>query len=151
MIPTANTRPIYTAAPAFGAVVIDQASTNVNTTAPGTIGTNVFLAFSTGTDGSFFQRIRFSYCSTTSAINSVATLLNVYISTVSSGTPTAAQATLWRSFQAAAQTVTTTTPPYELEVPMNFALPSGHHILVGQSIAQAANSNWKAMVFPGNY
>ncbi len=150
-VPTANTSPIYTAAPDLGTVVIDQASTNVNTSAPGTIGTNSFLAFSTGTDGSFLQKIRFTFSSTTSAINSVATILNIYISTVSSGAPTASQVTLLQGVQAAAQTLNTTTPPYIIEVALNFGIPSGRHILVGQTIAQSANSNWNAIVIAGDY
>jgi len=149
--PTANTSPIWSAAPDVGRVVIDQASTNVNTNSAGTIGTNTFLAFSTGTDGSFIQKIRFTFTSTTSAINSVATTLNFYISTVSSGSPTAAQATSLQGVQAAAQTLTATTPPYIIEVPLDIGLPTGYHILVGQTIAQSANSNWNAIVFAGDY
>ncbi len=150
-VPTANITPIWTAASDFGTVAIDQASTNVNTSAPGTIGTNSFLAFSSGTDGSFLQKIRFTFSSTTGAINSVATILNIYISTVSSGAPTAAQASYLQGVQAAAQTLNTTTPPYIIEVPLNFGIPSGRHILVGQTIAQAANSNWNAIVIAGDY
>ena len=149
--PTANTSPIWSAAPDAGKVVIDQASTNINTNTAGTIGTNTFLAFSTGTDGSFIQKIRFVFTSTTGAINSVATILNIYLSTVSSGSPTAAEATLLQGVQAAAQTLNTTTPPYIIEVPLNVGLPTGRHILVGQTVAQSANSNWNAIVFAGDY
>jgi hypothetical protein len=150
-VPTANTAPIWSAAPTTGTVAIGQASTNVNTSAPGAIGTNCFLAFSTGTDGAFIQKVRFTFSSTTSAINSVATKLQIYLSTVSSGSPTAAEATLLIDVQAAAQTLNTTTAPYIIEVPLNVGIQASRHILVAQSIAQSANANWNAMVFAGNY
>jgi hypothetical protein len=151
-VPTANITPIYTAAPNIGRVTIDQASTNVNGNAPGTIGTNVFLLFSAGTDGSFLQRIRFSFSSTTRAINSVATLLNIYVSTVSSGAPTASEATLLRAIAAPAQTgQSVTSAPVIIDEPLNFAIPTGHHILVGQTVAQSADSNWNAILIGGDY
>ncbi len=150
-VPTANTSPIWSAVPDFGGVVIGQASTNVNSDTAGTIGTNTFVAFSTGTDGAYLQRIRFYFASTTSAINSVATCFNVYISSVSTGSPTSSEAILYQTFQAAAQTITTTTPPFPLEFALNFPLPTNRHILVGQTVAQSANSNWKALVIASDY
>jgi hypothetical protein len=150
-VPTANTAPIWSAAPTTGFVAIGQASTNLNTSAPGAIGTNSFLAFSSGTDGAFIQKVRFTFCSTTSAINSAATKLQIYLSTVNTGSPTASQAVVLISVQAAAQTLNTTTAPYIIEVPLNVGIQASRYILVAQSIAQSANSNWNATVFAGNY
>lgn len=150
-IPTANTSPIWTAAPTISSVTIAQASTNVNTNAPGAIGTNSFLAFSTGADGAYIQKVRFTFSSTTSAINSAATILQIFLSSVSSGSPTASEAYILASVQAAAQTLNTTTAPYIIEVPLNVGIQASRHILVAQSIAQSANANWQAHVIAGNY
>ncbi|NBX52014.1 hypothetical protein EBT25_19280, partial [bacterium] len=131
-------------------VQITQTSTNVNSQAPA-IGTNAFVAFTSGTSGSYVQKVRFSFTSTTSAINSVATVLKVYYSTVNTGTPTASQISLIADILAPAQTLTTTTASYPIELPINFAMPANTYLLVGQSVAQSANSAWVATVFGGDY
>lgn len=148
----ANTSPIWTLTPNVGAVDITNTVANVNTIAPGTIGTNCFLAFSAGADGSYLQKIRFSFVSTTSVISSVATTLQVYLSTINTGATSAANTDLIAQVQAAAQTVSAvTTAPYPIEIPLNFAIPTGRYLLVSQSVAQTTNSNWNAIAFGGNY
>jgi len=148
----ANTSPIWTLTPNVSHADILTASTNVNTTAPGTIGTNCFLAFTSGVDGSYIQKFRFSFVSTTSVISSVATTLQVYSSTVNTGTTTTANTDLLAIVQAAAQTVSAvTTAPYQIEIPFNFAIPANRFLLVAQSVAQSANSNWQGLAIGGNY
>ena len=148
----ANTSPIWTLTPNVSHADILTASTNVNTTAPGTVGTNCFLAFTSGIDGSYIQKFRFSFVSTTSVISSVATTLQVYSSTVNTGTTTTANTDLLAIVQAAAQTVSAvTTAPYQIEIPFNFAIPANRFLLVAQSVAQSANSNWQGLAIGGNY
>jgi len=149
---TANTSPIWTLTPNVGFANITTTTANVNTTAPGTIGTNCFLAFTSGADGSYLQKIRFSFVSTTSVISSVATTLQVYSSTINTGATSSANTALIAQVQAAAQTVSAvTTAPYQIEIPLNFAIPTARYILVTQSVAQTTNSNWQALVIGGNY
>lgn len=148
----ANTSPIWTLTPNVGAADITNTVANVNTTAPGTIGTNCFLTFSAGADGSYLQKIRFTFVSTTSVISSVATTLQVYLSTINTGATSAANTDLIAQVQAAAQTVSAvTTAPYPIEIPLNFAIPTGRYLLVSQSVAQTANANWHTVAFGGNY
>ena len=148
----ANTSPIWTLTPNVSHADILTASTNVNTTAPGTVGTNCFLAFTSGVEGSYIQKFRFSFVSTTSVISSVATTLQVYSSTVNTGTTTTANTDLLAIVQAAAQTVSAvTTAPYQIEIPFNFAIPANRFLLVAQSVAQSANSNWQGLAIGGNY
>jgi hypothetical protein len=148
----ANTSPIWTLTPNVGFADITTTTANVNTAAPGTIGTNCFLAFTSGADGSYLQKIRFSFVSTTSVISSVATTLQVYLSTINTGATSAANTDLITQVQAAAQTVSAvTTAPYQIEIPLNFAIPTTRYILVTQSVAQTTNANWQAMVIGGNY
>ena len=148
----ANTSPIWTLTPNVGCADITNTAANVNTTAPGTIGTNCFLAFTSGADGSYLQKIRFSFVSTTSVISSVNTTLQVYLSTINTGATSAANTDLIAQVQAAAQTVSAvTTAPYVIEVPFNFAIPANRYLLVAQSVAQNTNATWQATVIGGNY
>jgi hypothetical protein len=149
---TANTSPIWTHTPNIGTADIATATANVNTTAPGTIGTNCFLLFSSDIDGSYLQKIRFSFISTTGIISSVATTLQVYLSTINTGATSTTNTDLIANVQAAAQTITTTTTaPYQIEIPFNFAIPANRYILISQSVAQNANSNWQGLAIGGNY
>lgn len=148
----ANTSPIWTLTPNVSGADIATTTANVNTTAPGTIGTNCFLAFTSGADGSYLQKIRFSFVSTTGVISSVSTTLQVYLSTNNTGATSAANTELLAIVQAAAQTVSTvTTAPYVIEIPFNYAIPASRYLLVTQSVAQTTNSNWQALVIGGNY
>jgi hypothetical protein len=148
----ANTSPIWTLTPNVSGVDIATTAANVNTTAPGTIGTNCFLAFTSGADGSYLQKVRFSFVSTTSVISSVATTLQVYVSTINTGATSAANTDLIVNVQAASQAIpNTSTAPYVIEIPLNYAIPAARYILVTQSVAQTTNSNWQAMVIGGNY
>lgn len=148
----ANTSPIWTLTPNIGATDITNTVANVNTSAPGTIGTNCFLAFSSGVDGSYLQKVRFNFVSTTGVISSTATTLQVYLSSINTGATSSTNTDLITQVQAAAQTVSAvTTAPYFIEIPLNFAIPASRYILVTQSVAQATNSNWQAVVFGGNY
>jgi hypothetical protein len=148
----ANTSPIWTLIPNVGNVDISTTAANVNTTAPGTIGTNCFLAFTSGVNGSYLQKVRFSFVSTTSVISSVNTTLQVYLSSINTGATSAANTDLLAQVQAAAQTVSAvTTAPYQIEIPINFAIPASRYILVTQSVAQTTNANWQALVIGGDY
>lgn len=148
----ANTSPIWTLTPNVSHADILTTATNVNTTAPGTIGTNCFVAFTSGVNGSYIQKFRFSFVSTTSVISSVSTTLQVYSSTVNTGATTAANTDLLAIVQAAPQTVSAvTTASYAIEVPFNYAIPANRYLLVAQSVAQNTNANWQGLAIGGNY
>jgi hypothetical protein len=148
----ANTSPIWTLTPNVSHADILTTAANVNTAAPGTIGTDCFVAFTSGADGSYLQKIRFSFVSTTGVISSIAATLQVYSSTVNTGATTAANTDLLAMIQTSVQTVSqVTTAPYPIEIPFNFAIPANRYILVAQSVAQNTNANWQALVIGGNY
>ena len=150
---TLNTAPIFTGTPRVSSVQIPQATATVNSqTGGGAIGTNTFIAFTSGASGSYLQKIRFQYTSTTNVINSVLTAFKVYISTVNTGTPTTSQIALIADVQAPAQTIgAVSTSAYPIDVPLNVAIPANNYILVTQTVAQTANSAWVATVFGGDY
>jgi hypothetical protein len=146
-----NTAPIFSGVGKVGITTVAQASTNINSQVP-VIGTNVFVAFTSGSSGSYVQKVRFQYTSTTNAISSVGTVFKIYYSTVNTGTPTVSQIALIGDIQAPAQTVgSTAVSAYPIEVPLNFAMPASTYLLVGQTIAQTAGSGWSVTVYGGDY
>jgi len=150
----ANFNPIYALTPNIGTVKIGTTSalTRSDGSAANAIGTDQFLAFTSGASGSFVQRIRFSPVASAAAVNSVATTLRAYLSTVNTGTPTATNTHLLGEISvpiisAANSTISST----YYEIPLNIAIPATRYILVSQHIAQTTNQQWQAMVFGGDY
>lgn len=150
----ANTTPIFSLTPNIQGVKITQSSalTRSDGSAANAIGTDQFLAFTAGANGSFVQRVRFIPVASAAAVNSVATTLRVYISTVNSGTPTAANTNLIAEISVPIiSTCNSTNAVNYYEVPINMAIPASTYILVSQHIAQTANQTWQALVIGGNY
>jgi hypothetical protein len=150
----ANFNPIYALTPNVSAVKI--ATTSALTSSFGgannAIGTDQFLAFTTGASGSFVQRIRFQPVASASAVTSVATTLRVYLSTVNTGTPTSTNTHLLGEIGAPAITTANSTNAVNYyEIPLNIALPASRYILVSQHVAQTTNQQWQAIVFGGDY
>jgi hypothetical protein len=150
---TLNTAPIFSGTPRVSSAQITTTSTNVHTSGgSAVVGTNIFLAFTPGASGSYLQKIRFQYTSTTGVISAAATVFKIYLSSVNTGTPTTAQLSLIVDIQSPAQTISAvTTSAYPIEVPLNFAIPTGYFIMVGQTVAATTNGTWVATVFGGDY
>lgn len=144
-----NPTPIYSKVGAFGQVRVTTglASSNV-----GTVGTDMFLAFTAdATNGSFVQRVRWSVASTNASATSTATVGRVYISSSN----TVANTLTCSLFQEVALPSVTAGSPtvatYPIDIPMNIALPPNYAILVSNHTTPAANTAWIASVFAGNY
>lgn len=150
----ANTNPIFALTPNVGEVKITTTVTSPRSDGGATnaIGSEHFLAFSAGPSGSFVQRARFIPVATGSAINSIATTLRVFLSTISVGTPTSTDTHLLAEISvpiiSAANTVQAAN---YYEIPLNIAIPANNHILVSQHLAQTTGQSWQAIVFGGNY
>ena len=147
----ANTDPIFTRLGSKGSVLITAA--NTSSQGGGTIGTDIFLAFTCdATNGSFIQRVRF-IPTATAPTTTTATVGRVFFSTVASGATTSANTWLWQDIGLPAipadNTVAGTT---FFDVPLGFALPSGvQTILVTNHAAPAASTAWRAVVIAGDY
>jgi hypothetical protein len=152
-VTTLNTAPIFTGVPEINLVQIPQSSTNVHSSGgSAAIGTNIYVAFTSGANGSYVQKMRFQFTSTTNTVSAALTVFKVYFSTVNTGTPSITQAALIADIQSPAQTITvTTTSAYPIEVPLNFAMPANTYLLVGQTVAATANSAWFVTTFGGDY
>jgi hypothetical protein len=150
----ANINPIYALTPNVSAVKITQTSALVRSdgSAANAIGTDQFLAFTSGASGSFVQRVRFIPVASAAAVNSVATTLRVFLSTVNTGTPTATNTNLLAEISVPLISAANSTAAASYyEIPLNIAVPASRYILVSQHIAQTANQSWQATVFGGDY
>jgi hypothetical protein len=147
----ANTSPIFSLTPNVGQVTITQTAANTSSAGGGTVGTDIFKVFTSGANGSFAQRIRFMSVAT-APTTGVATTLRIFLSTVGSGSTTAADTFLIGEISVpaiASDNSTNATNYYDFIV--NSALPTGMFILVTQHVAQTANQNWVATAFGGDY
>jgi hypothetical protein len=151
---SANINPIFSLTPNVGEVKITTTSALVRSdgSAANAIGTDQFLAFSSGVNGSFVQRVRFIPVASAAAVNSVATTLRVFLSYVNTGTPTASNTHLLAEISVPIiSTSNSTNAVIYYEIPLNIAIPTANYILVSQHVAQTTNQSWQAMVFGGDY
>jgi hypothetical protein len=81
-----------------------------------------------------------------------ATVLRVFISSVTSGATTSANTFLWNEVTSPAVGAdNASTATYPIDVPLGFRLQAGYTILVTNHAAPAANTNWRAIVLAGDY
>lgn len=147
-----NVDPIYTDTPDVGPpVAITAGLTRSDGT--GTIGTDIFKVFTAGADGSWISKVRFSLVASAAATTTTATVARVYLSSQSSGATTGGTNT-WLLQEVAlpsASAAHSTNPTNPIEVPLNFAIPTGHTILVSTHASPAANTSVHAVAIGGDY
>ena len=147
----ANTDPIFTRVGAKGSVLITAA--NTSSQGGGTIGTDIFLAFTgDATNFSFIQRVRF-IPTATAPTTTTATVGRVFLSTIASGATTSANTWFWQDVGLPAIPADNATAGATFfDIPFGFALPTGvQTILVTNHAAPAVNSAWRAIVIAGDY
>lgn len=148
---TANTNPIFGIAPNAGGVAITAA--NTSSAGGGTIGTDIFKAFTAGANGAWISKVRLNPVATVAGTATSATVGRVYLSSKTSGA-TAAGTDTWLIAEVtlAAQTADSTSAATNpIEVPCNFAIPAGYTILATTHAAPAANTSWQATVYGSDY
>jgi len=145
----ANNSPIFTGTPRVSSIRVSAATTASDGT--GTVGTNMYLAFTPGSNGSYLQRVRFSLSEATMSTASAAATLRVGIADTNTGTLTTSNYALYQEINAAAQTPTTTASSYPIDIPLNFAIPSDKYVMVSTSVAVSENTAWVATVIGGDY
>lgn len=146
----ANSIPRFTKIGDIASVLVTAA--NTSSQGGGTIGTDIFKAFTAdNTNGSFVERVRWMPTAT-AATTTTATVGRVFLSSVSSGATTSANTYLIAEVTLpaiAADNASTAVQP--LDVPLGLALPAGWTVLVTTHAAPAANTAWRAVVFGGDY
>lgn len=118
----------------------------------GTIGTDIYAVFiADATNGGYCRELRVKYGGT-STTTSIAAVLKIWVSSVSTGTPTATQAFLLTEIALPATgALSTTAVAQEYTIPVGFALPAGYAILAIITVTQPANFFWSVAAFGGKY
>jgi hypothetical protein len=149
----ANTAPIFTDAPKLGRGVWLPATTaNTDSTGVSTIGTSSILLFSTGTDGSFLARVRFTPGASAASTATTASVHRLFLSTQASGATTSANTSLIAEIAAPTQTVDAPTAAIQsIDLPLGFYVPASTYLLWTMHHAAAANTAWHAVVMAGDY
>lgn len=146
----ANTSPIFPLTPNIGCAV--PTAGNTKSDGQGTIGTDIFKAFTAGAAGAYVSKVKWTPTATAAATATTGTVGRVYVSSATSGAVTSANTFLLGEVALVSQTAdSSTTPIVSLEVPINQAIPAGWTILVTNHVLPAASSAWQATVFGGDY
>src|SRR6266566_1177651 len=82
----ANTSPVFTLVPNVGLAAPSAANTKSD--GAGTVGTDIFKAFTAGANGSFVTRVRINPVASAAGTATTATVGRVFYSTVTSGATT---------------------------------------------------------------
>jgi hypothetical protein len=145
-----NTQPIYTLVPQSTSTQLTAANTRSD--GNGTIGTDIFKVFEAGADGGFVSTIKFMPWATAAATATTATVIRVFISSMTSGATTSADTFLFMEVAAASQSADSSTAAvFPIEVMVNKAIKGGFTVLVSMHAAPAANTGWAAICFGGSY
>lgn len=145
-----NATPQFTKNGNVGAVAITAANTKSD--GAGTIGTDIFKAFTAGADGAYVDFVRFMAYATTAATTTTATVGRVFISSQTSGATTVSNTWLVGEVPLPAVSAdATTTAVNAIDFPLGFRIPAGYTILVTTHHTPAASSGQLATVFGGDY
>lgn len=148
---TANTSPIFPLTPNVSSAAPTAACTKSDGT--GTIGTDIFKAFTAGAAGSYITKVRFIPTATAAGTATTGTVGRVYLSSKTSGSTTGGSDTfLLGEVALPSQTADATANPiYAPELVINQAIPAGYTILVSTHAAPASSTSIQATVFGGDY
>jgi hypothetical protein len=144
----ANTSPVFGLTPNVGCITFGAtALTKSDGSSVTGIGTDIYKAFTAGTNGSYVEKIRLSPVATVASTANTATVIRIYVSSVTSGITANTNTFPIAEVQAPAQTLDqTTTATFYFEVPLNIKLNASWTILVSTHLVNAANTNWQAVV-----
>ena len=147
----ANTNPIFGLTPNVKGVACGG-SANTNGSGVSTIGTDSFICFTAGSNGSFVEKVRLPPVATAAATATTATTIRVFVTTRTSGATTQANTWLVAEVAAAAQTADhSTNATFYIDVPLGFAIPASYQVLVTNHVVNATNTSWTATGIGADY
>lgn len=149
-----NTSPIFSLVPVVSSAQLVNGTTgSTRSDGVGTVGTDLLKAFTANaTNGSFVSKIRISPAGLVAATNTTASVIRIFISSITSGATTAANTFLFAEISTAVIAAAHSTIAVNwYELPINVALPASYTILVSIHAAPAANTQWTCLVFAGDY
>lgn len=125
---------------------------NTSSEGGGTIGTSMFLAFTAGANGSYVDFLRWFATASTAATSTTATIGRIFICSITTGSPTSANCYCIGEIALPSVSADSSSAALNpIDIPLGFRLPAGWAILVTNHVAPAANSQWIATVFGGDY
>lgn len=145
----ANVAPIFGKTPKFGSVLITAA--NTSSQGAGTVGTDIFLAYTAGANGAYVRKIRLIPTATTPT-TTTATVARVFVSSVTSGSTASTDTHLFAEQTLAAigaDNASVSVSYYDIVI--EDAIPANYTILVTCHAAPAANTAWRACVVALDY
>lgn len=149
----ANNDPIFSATPAVSqATITPSINANAKNDGTGTIGTDMVLCFSAGSNGSFLQKARVKAASAAAATATTATVIRFFLSSQSSGATTEANTKFLAEVpvpSVSAANSTGATPDFD--VPIGFGIPSGMYLLASTHVVAATNTRFHITAIGGNY
>jgi len=146
----ANTMPIWTGTAKASSVVISAANTRSD--GNGTIGTDIFLAATIGSNAGFVEAIEFLPHATAAGTSTTATVGRVFWSTQGSGATTSSNTNLIREVVLPSVTAASTSAANPaIAIPIGRAFSADAKILVTMHAAPAANTAWVVTVYFGDY
>jgi hypothetical protein len=118
----------------------------------GAIGTDSFLLFTPGANGSYVRFVRFMATATAAATNTTATVGRVFVSTVNTGTTTTSNTELIGEINLpVVSAASSTVAQSPLDLYLEMVVPNGSYLLVTNHASPASNTAWYAVVVGGNY
>jgi hypothetical protein len=149
---SANVQPQFCAVANISSVLFGGAALTTSDGSSGTVGTNIFLAFTPGANGSYIEVIRIMAVASAAATATAATTVRIYISTVNTGSTTTSNTWLFNELALPAITADqTTTATNFYDVPCGFRIGSANYILISSHIVNNANTSLRATTFGGDY
>ena len=145
-----NTAPIFSDLGRVSSVAITAA--NVRTDGNGTVGTDIFLAFTPGAEGSLITKAVWVPVNSTISTATTATVGRLYVATTNTGALTPGT-NVWSigEWTLPTQTPTATAAVSPIVAQLNLILPSGFYLLASTHHAPAANTSQHLTVYGGDY
>lgn len=148
---SANVQPQFCAVANISSVAFGGAA-NTKSDGAGTIGTDIFLAFTPGANGSYVEALRIMATATAAATATAGTVARIFLSTQTSGATTAANTFMIGEVAIPAITADqSTTATNWFDFPLGFRIPAGLQILVSSHVVNNASTSLRATVFGGDY
>lgn len=151
----ANINPIFSRlADWLGSIWTSSLTGNTRSDGVGTIGTDMLVALIVDpTEGGFLDRLRFTCSASAASTATTASMIKVFISTVSSGATLRTNTFLWAEVACPTQTAdaASTTATNIVEVPFGIGLPAGTTVLWCMHHAAANNTSWQCNAIGGKY
>jgi hypothetical protein len=138
-------------------VLFGSAALTTSDGSGGTIGTNIFLAFTPGANDSYVECVRIAAVGSVASAATNATTVRIYLSTISSGSTTTSNT--WLFDEIALPSITTDAPTAAINL-YDFSIADAIQgsgaatplfILVSSHVINASNTSLRATTFANDY